>query len=361
MPEFEALYYPNLQPPATWLRNFLLFFDKIKTIVPEGVNFKLSQENSEIINLIPDAFETIPPEEKDIFLDDFNLSRFRKAFKIIKNKESDVKSKKDKIVFLEDECIHMAGRTILYDKKISDKVRNLLKHFKFIESEHRERADSRGAKYYIANESASDLIVSHIADNIASRYGWNTVTDRQIDFTVNALNAFEWVSVKDRRNLLVCSIINCEIPQEIQKISLERYNKIRDKYADMREHFHHLAAELSNVHRLEKTKDEQTLRERINRLTYEFNEDVEEFKNSKIGREFKRWAPISIGSITTIITAAIGGPIVAIPCAVVSVAIQVIQELSRKKEPRSMKEEVCRLIAGMQKDIIEASKIRDLI
>ncbi len=87
MPKFEALYYPNFEPPAIWLRSFLLFFDEVKTIVPEDVNLKLSSNISEIVDLIPDAFDTISPTSRDITLNDLDLIRMKKAFEVIKKKE----------------------------------------------------------------------------------------------------------------------------------------------------------------------------------------------------------------------------------------------------------------------------------
>lgn len=80
---FEALYDPCFEPPSKWLRGFLLFFDKINSIVPSDVDFKPSSELSEIIDVIPDGFKTISPREEDISLDDLNLNRMRKACEVI--------------------------------------------------------------------------------------------------------------------------------------------------------------------------------------------------------------------------------------------------------------------------------------
>ncbi|NVM56794.1 MAG: hypothetical protein HWN51_01550, partial [Desulfobacterales bacterium] len=192
MPKFEALYYPTFEPPAIWLRSFLLFFDKIRTIVPDDVDFKLSEEISRLVDLIPDVFETVSVEEQDVDVDELNLRRMRSAFQIIGKREPKANREEIKIIIDKDGSVRIAGHTFLHDRKMSGKVRALLEKFGLIRPELDGIAEVIGAQNFsIVNENASDLIVSQVADRVAKRYGWNTVTDRKIDFTVNALNAFQ--------------------------------------------------------------------------------------------------------------------------------------------------------------------------
>ncbi len=364
MPKFEALYYPTFEPPVIWLRSFLLFFDKIRTIVPTDVNFKLSNNIAELVGLLPGTFETIPPKEQDTIIDDLNLDRMRKAFQIIKEKEPTTKEKEFKITIdKRDESIGIAGYTLLHHRKLSDKVRSLLEEFKLIEPEFSNLVESLSTdarNFSIVNESAGDLIVSHIADKIAKQYGWNTVTDLQIDFSVNALNAFEHESIKEPRNMLVCSIIKCEIPQEIQYINPKKYVEFRDVYSDIRKPFHRFVNELSNLYRLETISDKQILQDRIREITHEFDLEVEKFKKTKFGRIIKRWISIGIGSLAILTGAVINEATVKITCAAVSVAMQIIQKSSTCKEPEPERSKIQRLIARMQKDILKASQIRKL-
>jgi len=364
MPKFEALYYPNFEPPIDWLRSFLLFFDRIRTIVPKEMDFEPSKEISEISDIIPRAFETVSPKEKHIDLDYDNLVRLRKAFQIIKEKEPKTKHKKIEIQIDKEGRTQIMGYSFIHNTKISREVYSLLKEFGFMRSELKNsfvKCAFGIGSFSIVNESASDLIVSHIADRLARDYGWNTVTDRKIDFTVNALNAFEYRSLKDPRSTLICSIINCEIPQEIQNVKLDRYKEIRDAYSDIRESFHRVIIELSDLYRLETIEDGQVLHERITEITSEFHSEIEELKNSNLGRKVKRWAPIGIGGISSIIGEIFGGPVVGVSIASVSILTKVVQKFVDLKDPRSERDEIYRLIAKMQKDIIKASEVRKLI
>jgi hypothetical protein len=360
MPEFEALYYPSFEPPSAWLRGSLLFFDKIRTIVPQNVDFRPSDGNLEIIDSIPNSFETVHPAKDDVSINDLNLGRMSEAFEIIKKNEPKIKDtiyKKEQIKLAD-----ITGHSFLHEDKISEQVLHLLKKSNLVKQKKSSLFSFSGKEnFYLVNKSASNLIVSEIADKIAKRYGWNTVTDSQIDFTVNSLNSFQDKYLEEQQNTLISSIINCEIPREIQLLKPEKYVKIRDKYSDVREPFQRCIHDLSSLYRLETIEDKQTLQKQIAEITTEFNSEVEEFKNSRFGRTVKRWMPIGIGSLATLAGAAISEPIVSITSASVSVSIQVIQESFNFKEPESNQTKVCKLIAGMQKDILKKSVISRLV
>ena len=362
MPKFEALYYPSFEPPAIWLRSFLLFFDRIRTIVPDDVDFKPSEEISKLVDLIPDIFETVSVEEQDADVDALNLRRMRSAFQIIGKREPKANREEIKVIIDKDGSVRIAGHTFLHDRKMSGKVRSLLEEFKLIK-ELDGIAEAIGAQNFsVVNENASDLIVSQVADRVAKRYGWNTVTDRKIDFTVNALNAFQYESSRtEPQGMLVCSIINCEIPQEIRHVGLKKYKAVREAYSDIREPFQRVVAELSDLYRLEAIGDRQILEQRVREITKEFDAEVEKYKKSNFGRKVSRWIPIGIGGLASLAGAVFAEPTIMISSAAVSVAIQVVQELGRMNESQLESSDVYRLIARMQRDILRTAEIKRLL
>lgn len=247
MATFEALYYPSFEPSAKWLRSFLLFFDKVNSIVPDDANFTPSRPIAEIIDSVPNAFGTISPRKEDIVVDDVNLSRMRKAFKVIKSLRYNSEVKRIEIT-VGEEGVRIAGQVFLHDSKMSQSVRDLLKEFELIDPDLEPLAESIGVRdFTLVDETAGDLIVSHVADNIGRRYGLNTITDRRLDFIVTALNAMESKSILEPESLLACSIINVLIPQEIQNISTNQYKQIRDAYSDIRVLFQRVVIELASV------------------------------------------------------------------------------------------------------------------
>jgi hypothetical protein len=130
MIKFEALYYPCFEPSANWLRGFLLFFDRISTIVPIEANYNPSSEIEEIIDAIPDGFRTISPKYEDISLDDLNFDRMRRAFELIKKGIPKNKEKTVNIIFTEGGEISVDGHVFLHERKISEKIGLLLEEFK---------------------------------------------------------------------------------------------------------------------------------------------------------------------------------------------------------------------------------------
>lgn len=362
MPSFEALYYPSFEPSYQWLRSFLLFFDRIQSIVPEDANFEPSTNVLKILDAFPDAFHTISPKPEDIALDSLNLDRMRKAFNLIKNQSPKGESKEIEVIIDQHGAIRISGHVFLHDRKMSDSVRFLLEEFELIKSDFDGVAESLGAaNFSIVNESASNLILSHVADKIGKRYGINTVTDSSVDFTVNALNALGSSSLFEPATLLACSVINLLIPEDVGRIEISRYKEIRDAYSDIREPFHRVVLDLTNLYRLDRIGDMQILRKKISEITQEFNSEFSKFRKSKFGRSLKRWMPIGIGGLASLVGAAFSEPSIAFSTAGVSVVIQIIQETSFFRQESSSQEEVHRMIAGMQKDILKAAQVKTLV
>lgn len=361
MAEFEALYDPGFEPDPKWLRSFLLFFDKIRSIVPKDVDFKLSKEILELLDLIPDAFETISPTEEDISVEELNLNTMRAAFKIIGEEEERVERKRVKIQ-IDGGKISIPGYARLHGKKISYEVSSLLREFGLIRTELTDLAADivKEEGFYVVNENASSLILSNVADRIGSRNGWNTITDREMDFAVNVLNSFQYKSVEDPESMLISSVISCEIPQEIQHLNPREYKEIYDSYSDIREPFHHVIRERSSLHQLGKIESRDVLEDRVREITDEFSLEVEKIRKSNFGRRIARWIPISVGTIANIVIGIFSGNMLLSIAGSVTSSMQVIQEITRK-DPQTDKEKIQRMLGEMRKDILKKAKIKEIL
>lgn len=86
MPQFEILYYPGFEPSKYWLRSYLLFWDKVNTIIPTDVDFEFSKEVMEIVDLDPDGLGILAPKEEDIVLNESSIKRLDRAFKVLKER-----------------------------------------------------------------------------------------------------------------------------------------------------------------------------------------------------------------------------------------------------------------------------------
>jgi hypothetical protein len=253
MSKFPVLYYPTFEPPVDWLQSYLLFFDEVRTIVPADVKFKPSDNMSRVVELMPEAFSTVAPEPDDILVDDVNVARLEKAFREIAAREANLEHEEITIE-IGDEGLQIVGYVFQHHSKTSESIRELLAEYKLARTEFADLYGKPG-EYLVVKEAASNLLLSHIADKIGRRCALATVTDQQIDFTLNAFNAMEVTANEHAASKLASAIIEMEIPYEIfEGVEPRRYKEIREFYGELREPFHNTLAQLTQLHRLDSIK-----------------------------------------------------------------------------------------------------------
>lgn len=360
MPNFEVLYYPNFEPSKKWIRSHLLFFDTVKSIIPKDDEIELSENILELRDEIPNSFEPLAPRKKDTRIDDLNIERLRKAFLQIRNDEENSSSGKIAVDYSFDK-MSFPGRAFLHDEKLSSQVYYLLEDFDLIEKNSQEICDSIGAKnFYLVDKRASDLIISLVADNIAESYGFNTITDQSLSFTMNCLNSFDYNALGDTRSLLSYSLINCVIPQDIEELSIEDYAVIHDEYKKIHEPFQEVVSNLDRLCRLENINEYSILEEKINEITLEFDSEIEELKNIGILSKIKRWGSIGIGGAAVACSAA-GHPELSLARRTGSLIMQSHRLLKPSIKPQFDRTPVQRMIGNLQEDIIKSSQIEALL
>ena len=185
--KFDALYYPDMEPPRGWLRSFSLFFDTIRSVVPEDIGERLSPEIREFAAAIPDAYETVTPESVKHTRKD-NLNRIEKAFERISGRRKRTKKGgREFTIEIDDEgSLRFIDHVFLHDDKISPRIRKLLRKHELILDW--DLTDLVGLQNYsVVNERASNIILSDIANRLARRKGWSSVTDQDLEFSVIAL------------------------------------------------------------------------------------------------------------------------------------------------------------------------------
>ncbi|HZE72958.1 MAG TPA: hypothetical protein VE135_25880 [Pyrinomonadaceae bacterium] len=362
MPKFQVLYYPTFEPPELWLRGFLLFFDEVITVVPPDAGFRLSDNAARLLDLLPESFNTIAPSRSDIEIDQSNLDRLRKAFSQIAR--SVPKADRDSISFEigHDGSVRIEGHIFLHYSKTSKEVYDLLKEFGLVKRELSGVPEVFGLTegYSVVNEDASLLLLSHIADKIGDRNGIATITDQTFSFSVNALNALTTIHPSGSPIKLASSIINLQIPEEVLFADPKKFKELRDAYQDIRLPFQQMTLELSQLYRLDAINDPEVLQVRIDEIARYLDAELQKLKKSAFGRQVKRWSPIGIGSLATIAGAVIGDPAVAITSAVLSISVQIVQELIGKVPAETSQDKVQRLLGKLQKDILNISEVKRL-
>lgn len=368
MPNFEVLYYPNLEPSKKWIRSYLLFFDTVCSIIPRDDGINLSESTWELLDEIPNSFRPISPSKSDIRIKPANFGRLRKAFEQINNTEGNTINDRVTIDYSFD-TMNYYGATLLHNDKISGSIFRLLEEYHFIHRNSQEICDSIGANnFYVVNKTAADLIVSLIADKIASSQGFNTITDQSLSFTINSLNFFNPRSdsrslnlIGDSRSLLSYSLTNCVVPQNIENLSIEDYVQIHDKYKEIHELFQGVISDLNNQHKLEYITDRFTLETKVNEITQEFNSEIEELKKSSMMSKIKKWCPIGIGGLSVISAYYTNNIELMLTAAVGSLIMDIIDMPKSNTLPEPNRKPIQRMIGNFQKDIVNKSQIEALI
>ena len=358
--KFDALYYPDMEPPQGWLRSFSLFFDTIRSVVPEDIGERLSPEIREFAAAIPDAYETVTPESvKHTRRDD--LSRIEKAFERISGRRKRTKKgAREFTIEIDDEgSLRFIDYVFLHDDKISPRVRRLLRKHELILDWD---TNSMGLQNYsVVNERASNIILSDIANRLARRKGWSSVTDQELEFSVIALEGVRESADAATAEALAAAIISMEIPEEIQSIELKKYKEFRDAYADVRQPFQELVVKLNQVYKLGGITSREDLRDRVKDACSDFDSEVHKFRTTRLSQKFTRWIPVGIGSLATLVGAALPVPMVAIPSAFLSVIFQVIDKKTSFGPSTADGRDVYQMIAGMRRDILKAAQVRRLL
>lgn len=353
MTKFQVLYYPNFWPTQEWVRSYLLFFDKIQSIVPKDSSINPPSYISEISDKLPGSYETIPPDHR--YIERVDMTLLEAAFRFIQEEQNHSTSDLTTIQS-RDYDIWSIGNIPVHLTKIAPVIEDLLNRTKLIH----EKEKHMDTEYLTINSKAANLIVSLISDDIGRRKGINTITDRPLEYSVSLFNSYKFKTINDPRTLLAKSLINCEIPYQIGQISIDDYLKIRNAYKNIRTPFHELITEISSIYQLNSIEDANELKLRIGEVTTDINDEIQRIKNRSLIELLTRWIPIGISGFGTIAGSITVDPLMLMTTNSISFGIQVLKEL-RYKTPNDRHDTIKRMIGNLQNDLLKPSFANKLV
>ena len=288
MPQIEALYYPNYEPPMDWLRTYLLFFDRIITIVPKREKQPFSPKMQEFTDALPGSVTTISPKRRDVVVKGINLKRLDAAFSLI-NKTSHIPKKRFIENFMrKSKGEELNGISLIHDDKLRPEIFRLLqKHNLIFEDfgKYLQFMKEGGItfipnldQYNLIHKKAGNLILSHIANNLSLQYGFRTLTDQDLDFTFNKLNSLGYQPKGDPNTKLIRSIVRGIIPKEINELKLEEYKQIRSKFSGIKKSFFKTINDLNALYNLEQIENQTVLNNKIKEITEDYIEDLKKIQ-----------------------------------------------------------------------------------
>lgn len=363
MPDYRVLYYPYFEPKPTWLRSILLFVDGVNRIIPEGAHHNDSRQITELREtLSPDPALPISPITRDLWINQSNHRRMKRAFELIISNE--MKKSKYRSKFLtQPETIPMEY-DLIHRAKIPPEVLALLKQHKLLDLHHKKRTgSSENDDFLLIEKQAGGLIMSYIADRIARRQGIDAITDHKIGFLVTALEnqeiAFEPPSGL-AEGCLIAAIASCEIPGELRYLSIRSYKELRDSYADIREAFKRLSTEFAQTSRLNRIDNFTNFQSRLTNTIKDFVDEYEKFRSTRYAKRVKMWVPIGIGSLIGLATGLIN-PVVATLGKLAEITFQVVDKHVNREPRNADREHAFQMLCNLQKDIIKRSPIKSIL
>lgn len=354
MVKSKILYYPNFEPDPKWLRGMLLFFDSIGRILPKDIDYTPSPQIAELLKVEPNCLEDIRPEKKFVEMDGSHLGRFENAFRMI-NPNPDGK-KKFEITFDKKGDMSCKGHVFLHSSKYSEEIKRMLIQYKLILDIEPPGKDKG---FRIVDDTASNLILSYLADRLANNYGLNTVTDKSMDYAMQLLNSLNISRSAISNGILASSIITVYVPEELFFIKADSFQEIRNEFADLRPLFYKTISEISLLNRLEKIEDAETLKSKAEEISNDFLNEYDIFQKKVLKRQFKRFSPIIVGNLISLYAATIDQKEISIGSSIASLAIQGIQEIS--STPSNPKSKLFKLMTGMENEIFYRDVIDNLI
>jgi len=311
IPLNKILYYPDFEPSKGWFRSHLLFYDTIHSVVPKELNYKPSDQISDITERLPKSFEPIAPQNSDKKLNRFNTKVFDSAFtRIEKNQKKFPNEFKIEIY---PENWEISGSAVFFhDRKMSEEMYDLLERHHLLNIDSRDFQGLSGIdlkNYSVVNRYAADLILSYIAENIAKRNHISTITENPFAYSVNTLNSLPPLRDSQKRGLLTSTIIRCIIPEKIEELSTDQFLQIREEYSDIRESIHRISKNLAELHSLDEIQNHQTLQNEVDYISTDFTRQVATLKKSLSPTIAKKFVPIFFGTTGIICSEYFGEPI----------------------------------------------------
>ena len=208
------------------------------------------------------------------------------------------------------------------------------------------------------DERASYLILSLIADSIASRHRLRTITDRPVGYTLNVLNNERGTFRSDVVNRLASAIITTEIPDAVASLTPKQFVNLRKRFEELRTVFQRAVRDICDDHMLHEISDQSTLDEAVREIVQQYDKQVEMFRKSVFGAKIGSWVPFSVG----VLGSSLGLPgnlSLSIAGFGLGVAVQVYEMVtaSRDKQPVERSQH---LISGLKKELLATGIVERL-
>jgi hypothetical protein len=351
----RALYYPEAEPSLAWLRTFALFYDSVGSIVPEDWHRQLSPDVSEFGARFPSVYQALPPLHEGRYLYNLPADLLASSLDVLGARPT----KKFQVIIGPNGDTSIPGFVFMHRDKLPPDVTRLLHQRGLLLPEFDDRA-------MVVEGRASNLILAHIATDIAERTGWSTATDRDVEFYFTSLGRLRARRDDEvAQDRLASAIIQSEVPKDILGLSWSRYRVVREAYADLRRPFEELVSRLTRQSRISGITDPVLLKAALADVCKDFNNEVEKFTKTRFWRKVESTAPVALASLMAVTGTVLGVAApqktfwrLALPLG--SVAIHVYRAAVGSADGPAVDRRVYQLMADIKRDIVKPERLRSL-
>jgi hypothetical protein len=354
MRKWTALYYPDIEPPAGWLRSAALFFDSVTSFVPAESDEALSDELRKFADATDAWTPYRPTESTALLVDEVPVERLDQAFAAIAAGRKRTPGRIEfEILRSKEGKVRVKDHVFMHGSKLSLLVRKRLDDHRLMLPKGLSESFMEG-DWWLVNEQASDLILSHIADTLAARRGWTSITDDEDCYAFTALDhGCAVAGPKSAEDELARILVTELVPQAIEALSIEKYIELRRRYTPIRERLAAFVDEVILEDRLSRIEDTEELRQAVRDSVKELEKEIQNFRESALGRTFRKWGPFSLGGFVTIAAALTSQPW-ALPLAGASVLFAALEKTGVFEPKVTKRGDMVRLVAAARKDIIRS-------
>ena len=355
MSDYRVLYYPSFEPKPTWLLSTLLFVDGVNRIIPDDAEHKDSRWIAELRDaLSPDRAQPFSTEEDDFFLEPADRHRMKRAFEsIVEDYEERVNS--GQCLQLKYDVIYRAKIPWEVEKLLKGKNRkNGLRLMKDIEGRH---------KIMEVERRAGQLILSYVANRIATREGIDAITEYQMGFAVNALENQKILfnqPVGFAQGCLIGAIASCQIPAEIRYLSTDAYKELRNQYSGIRETFKKLSISLAATSNLNTINDPTVFQKRLETTVQDFVKECDKYAKTKAGKKVKKWAFWGSGSLVGLAFGFVG-PLAALAGKAAQVGFQTLDRTVNQQTKDVSEHRPYQMLCNLKRDVLKRSPVKAVL
>lgn len=356
MRKSEALYYPSVEPPIAWLKSAALLFDTVMSFVPADSDDTLSDELRTFAEAT-NAWVPYRPTESTALLVDVPTERLDKAFARIAEKKPRAAGGGSELEFIIDgPMTSIKNHVFVHGTKLSRPVRDCLQAHGLMLPEDFAKGFTSG-DWLVVDTQASGLILSYIADRLAEKKGWTSITDNEGCYVFTALQRTEQVAgPAEADDQLARLLVTNLVPDIIEALPLETYCELRERYKPLRERLALFIHDALLENRLKHIGDPEELRHAMDEYVKDLRNEVLAFRDSTFGAMFRKWGPFSLGSIVSL-GAAIPGRL-AFPLAGAGLLLMAVDKAGILERKATLRGDMVRLLAAARNDVIEASAVK---